>query len=225
MKTSIDIIRHLTDVSPDISEIELAVFSPPKSLQERIEVGNDLQRVVDSAFFIRENYKLPFWDSFNLSLFNKELDDMSFMRGLLFHNKREETFLVPSSAFDEIRSSIEESRYLTFCSRVKLRDGSIKHFLLLDFHIPNANANDRICLAVLKALGLSGFLLDSGKSYHFYGTSLFSEEEIRVILTNALLFAPIIDRAWIAHQLLERCCCLRISRKYSRLPFLVQTMQ
>jgi hypothetical protein len=43
------------------------------------------------------------------------------------------------------------------------------------------------------------------------------------MLAKALLFAPIIDRAWVAHQMIERACGLRISpgKTYSQGPIVV----
>jgi hypothetical protein len=58
-----------------------------------------------------------------------------------------------------------------------------------------------------------GFLVETDKSYHFYGTKLLEEKELVEFLGRALLFAPIVDRAWISHQLIELCCALRISSR------------
>ena len=104
-----------------------------------------------------------------------------------------------------------------------LKTGDIAHLLLLDFHITVSEENGRLCNAILAELNLSGNLFDSGKSYHFISDTLFKEEEFLNVLYNCLLFAPIIDRAWIAHQLIEKSCCLRISKKYNRFPILINT--
>jgi hypothetical protein len=43
------------------------------------------------------------------------------------------------------------------------------------------------------------------------------------MLARALLLAPIIDRAWVAHQLIERACGLRISpgKTYAQPPIVI----
>ncbi len=60
-----------------------------------------------------------------------------------------------------------------------------------------------------------GFLLQSGESYHFYGKGLLDDRALVRFLGQALLLAPVIDRAWIAHQLIEGASALRISKKPS----------
>ena len=65
----------------------------------------------------------------------------------------------------------------------------------------------------LKLLKQPGALLSSGKSYHFYGANLLTDEDLRIFLGRALLFAPITDKTWIAHQLIEGSCALRISSR------------
>ena len=90
---------------------------------------------------------------------------------------------------------------------------------MLDFHIPVSECNLRIVKDVLFELNVvSGYLLNSGESYHFIGDYSINEESLLDFLANALFFAPIIDRAWIGHQILERSCSLRIDKKHGVYP-------
>ncbi len=68
-------------------------------------------------------------------------------------------------------------------------------------------------MTVLKVLGLSGFVLLSAKSYHFYGGELMEEVDLCRFLGKAFLFTPIVDRAWIAHQLMASACAPRVSQR------------
>lgn len=95
-----------------------------------------------------------------------------------------------------------------------MADGSVCHIPMIDFHIPASETNLRVVCDVCEALGLNnGYLLESGVSYHFVGANPVSEEELMRILIDALLFCPIVDGAWICHQLKERSCSLRIDKK------------
>ena len=91
------------------------------------------------------------------------------------------------------------------------QDDKVMHLPMLDFHCRASSDNDALVVAVLKELGLQGYVAKSGRSYHYYGRRLMSEQDLITMLGRALLYSPIIDRAWIAHQLLERSCGLRIS--------------
>jgi hypothetical protein len=83
--------------------------------------------------------------------------------------------------------------------------------------------NDQRVKAVARSLGLHGYIAHSGKSYHFYGSDLMEGDHLMRMLAKALLFAPIVDRAWVAHQLVEKACGLRISpgKTYTQSPVVI----
>ena len=54
-------------------------------------------------------------------------------------------------------------------------------------------------------------VLETSRSYHVIGTHLLNEEEVSRFLSKAILFSPITDHAYIAHQLLEAESALRIT--------------
>ncbi len=101
---------------------------------------------------------------------------------------------------------------LTLLSEVICRDGSRRHLPMIDFHAFKSNPNQRIVEAVAERLFPGGALiLDSGESYHGYGTQLLSDIDFRRFLAGALLFSPIVDRAYVAHQFMEGRCALRLT--------------
>ena len=123
---------------------------------------------------------------------------------------------------------VKNGNMLVLNSRVALEGGESKHIPMLDFHFPVSRANEEVALFIIRNLDvMGGYLLDSGKSYHFYGKSLLTDDELPVFLGRALQFCPIIDRAWVAHQLIERSCGLRISQKPDggQVPVLVQDVE
>ena len=66
--------------------------------------------------------------------------------------------------------------------------------------------------------------LASGESYHFISSAIMSWNELYIVLCKALRFCPIIDRAWISHQLEEQSCSLRINKKNGIMPIVVRVI-
>jgi len=98
-------------------------------------------------------------------------------------------------------------------SEVQLSGGRIGHLPFLDFHCPVAENSLRLVTNVARILFSGpGIILDSGHSYHAVGLNIVDTERLIDILARALLFNPIVDRAYISHQIIERGCALRISR-------------
>ena len=218
--SNIDILVNILNVNPNVSHVKLVFFDGYALIQERMPDSNQTIEILNLALSIREKYRLPFWDSFNVSLFDKPLTDYSILNEILFHNRpRQEKIIHKTQLKEEFKAN--NGSYTTINSEVIMVDGTSAHLALLDFHAPVSEANEKLCCEIVQALGLKGYLLNSGKSYHFYGKKLLLLKEYILLLSKALLFSPIIDRAWISHQLIEESSCLRISPKYDRFPFLV----
>lgn len=222
-QNSIDIIKSLVADVKSIERIQLVEFDSYKLIQNRVEISKELKEVFNSALDLREKYRLPFWDGFNVSLFNKEFKDFEFFKDILFQNHSKKiTTLTRDEAL--MLDDYNLSGYTAISSNVHVNNKDL-HLPLLDFHIPVSPENIEISKNVLKHLGLKGYLLDSGKSYHFIGSMFLDENSFKDILYKALLFTPIIDRAWISHQLIQGYSCLRITKKYERLPIFVAEIE
>jgi len=99
----------------------------------------------------------------------------------------------------------------SLCSQVQLKNGSTKHIPMIDFLCPKSQRSLEVVRRVAARLGAGGgFILESDRSYHFYGSQLLSDWELVRFLASALLFAPVVDQTWIAHQLIDKCCALRL---------------
>lgn len=220
--TTYDIIRELASGNVATS-FNFKTFKSYDLIQDRMRVTSQLKKVFDSALKKRDSYQLPFWDSFNLSLFNSDHDNYDFIKEISFHNPAVSNIKVDSRDVMGFLNKVDRDfDYLTINSTIKDKNGVSKQLILLDFHIPVNLKNQKICKAIIKHLALDGYLLDSGKSFHFFGITPVTRAKLNNVLNKALLYAPIIDRAWITHQLIERSCCLRISKKYDRIPFVVE---
>ena len=67
-----------------------------------------------------------------------------------------------------------------------------------------------------------GFLLNSGKSYHFIGTSMVAESALYGLMGRLIMFNPIVDKSWVAHQLVEGYCALRVTEKDGGIPGVIR---
>lgn len=105
-------------------------------------------------------------------------------------------------------------------SKVKTTDG-IFHIPLLDLDVPvDENGVEKIKEVAL-GLGINhAAVLNSGRSYHFWGLELLSEEEWRKFMYRALLLDRI-DRRWVGHRLIDGQANLRISEKGGYIPTVV----
>lgn len=96
-------------------------------------------------------------------------------------------------------------------SRVSLADGEIKHIPMIDFDCPCSEQNLHRVADTLSDLGQKkGFIIESGRSYHYYGIDLFSEEEWRNFMERCQE-QDIIEREWPLWQLRDGFSVLRLS--------------
>lgn len=112
---------------------------------------------------------------------------------------------------------------IALSSCVEMANGDLAHIPMLDLACANDASGYISAVAALKVLSTPGFLLDSGKSFHFYGKKVLPNNEFFSFLGRAALLTPIIDAPWIAHQLIEGAAALRLSEKeaYAHRPYLV----
>jgi len=215
---AIETVQRLLALHPEISE--LVVFQPNHSppAQQRLGSVAGIQAVFEAGLKLREQLSLPFWDSVLLSCCAVGADVVPILEQALFHNsppKRE--FTVSSTNWSRESLHVEIQRLgagdmLVLSSRVRLANGSDRHIPMLDFHCPASARGDELVVQTAKLIyPAGGYVLRSGQSYHFYGKSLLSETGLFRFLARALLLSPITDRAWIAHQLIEGACGLRVS--------------
>jgi hypothetical protein len=217
-----EVVRLLLDRHRDITLLTLFEPFAAPLLQERLEADSQTSALVAAGLKIRNELGLPFWDSLLTACFGAGASAIPVLDHARFHNlpPRQTTSLKASAwstaAVDKAISGLAAGNMLVLSSRVELRTGECRHIPMMDFHVPPTPQNKELTIHIAKALDpKGGYILNSGKSYHFYGKSLLDARGLPAFLGNALLFCPFIDRAWIAHQLIEGACGLRISEKPS----------
>ncbi len=106
---------------------------------------------------------------------------------------------------------LEEDETLAITSIISCRDGQIRHLPLIDFDCEVNSNNLQMIKDFFKQTIGQGIILESGRSYHGYGTKLLSEKEMITFLGHCLLLLGFIDERYIGHRLLDREMCLRIT--------------
>jgi hypothetical protein len=213
---SIKLIEALLTRHKGIASIDVFEPNPIKRSQDRVKYEPAIRAVFDKGVHLRSSFGFPFWDSVLVSCLNEEHDCSSLLAQATFHNS-------PPRRFSRLHVLHWREQLHEFCaegppgssvvlsSRVELHSGKKQHIPMVDLHIPAGDSNLKLATAVGALFHTQGgYLLDSGQSYHFYGKRLLEESELASFLGRALLLAPLTDRAWIAHQMIEGACGLRI---------------
>ena len=216
--TTIQLLPYIVKANPEILEFTFQRYPPSVMLQDQIpEWEVDEQYMFDFAIRMRNDYHLPFWDGIMMSTFsNSHASERVLMQALRHNQITMFTHIAVKDIAKEFSFPLDN---LALCAEVILRNGEHRHLPMLDFHIPVSPDNIRIAETVCRILELGqGWLIESGESYHFIGLNLYTWQELHDKLCQALLFTPILDKAWISHQLREKTCSLRIGVKHGILP-------
>lgn len=218
--TAVDALSALLELQSEIAA--LAVFEPAQVplAQERLPSDEGSAGIIEAGLAIRRDLGVPFWDAVLLSCFGSGPVAFHILEKALFHNSPpQRLFWVSRSDWSakylaDVVQEVKLGQVLVVSSRARLNDGTFLHLPMIDFRCPISNANQEMSARVAQLLNpLGGYLLKSGQSYHFYGKGLVPEAEFSSFLGRALLLSPIVDRAWVAHQLIEGTCGLRISAR------------
>jgi hypothetical protein len=117
----------------------------------------------------------------------------------------------------DIARNLSENRLLGVCSIVQLAGGRSAHIPMMDFMCTPSRENLDVLAHLIKNLRQGrGFLLQSGRSYHYYGFRLLTEGEWKVFLGKCLLMSGFADDRYIGHQLVDGHCVLRLSSGHSK---------
>lgn len=233
-KTSVHLLQEIVRSCPKISKVQVVPYSYSDNIQNRIELDNQLKAMFSEAMSIRQDLRLPFWDACMTTLstgkFSVPNDFFCEVGRHISHHGKEIVFDREELLDCKVQAYLSgtEKHLICVLSEVILKDDQKLNLPLIDFHCSINPGNQIIVSQICKFLFPKGYVvLESDSSYHCYGLLLVSKEVLIQLLAKALLFSPIIDRAYIAHQLLEKRCSLRISgksEKYSA-PKVVEVFQ
>jgi hypothetical protein len=198
----------------------------------RPTLGSALALIEKEAFQLRETIRVPYWHALMLLA---ERDEVAIPEPVIeavgYHEDHTIHAREPMSA-DDVRSGslrrrlamVPRDAALAILSTVDMPDGTNLHIPMIDFRIEPSESARITARRVCSYMKLSGFLANSGNSYHFYGRELVDAEQHRTHLRRGLLFAPITDQRWLAHELINGESALRISGQ-PQLPLVIEFVQ
>ena len=157
--------------------------------------------------------------------YSHDEDKLSGLEVELFHRKIIKEVYVKNDNELTYRVKQLDAEGFFLNSRVRLFDYVEAHIILVDFSISVSVEHTKVVKESLSYLGIThGYILDSGSSYHFIGSDIVSDSEYKRLLCHAYLLSPITDGRWIAHQLIEGSCNLRVGAKKGHVPTLVEIL-
>lgn len=214
-----DVINSILSLNPCIEALSFHSYSHSVLIQDEIvNWQTEEQNMFEYALALKEHNGIPFWNGIMLSTFNNPNYSKQILKQALRHNSVNGLLFIPR---ESIASSLKSS--YAICSKVRIY-GKVEefHLPLIDFHIPPSSLNLRVVYDVCQNLGVgTGWILNSGESYHFIGNHPILWDDLNTILCKAIVYNPIVDTIWVSHQLREKCCSLRIGEKKGVLPEVV----
>lgn len=223
---TIEVIKELVQHH---REIEMLYFYPLRKqqlLQERVCLSSQEQLMYDKAMQVRAQLHLPFWDCILLTQFDNPTPSPNLLKAAMLHHSNSDAILLPIEGDWYPALSELSLQNIGWNSCVQLRNGEKRHIPLIDFHIPFSEVNTSVVKEALSQLSLEGgYILNSGESYHYIHHTYINQDSLITLLTKALFLNPIIDRLWVAHQLLNQSAMLRIGKKHGIYPQVIYSYE
>ena len=207
----------------NVRAVELRVVERGPSLQGRT-TSQEVAALADAA---RERYTsegVPFWDALmTLALAADSSTRLKVFEQAMYHRSESNGQLDHQIIMESFVSTLESTGYhdnsergiIALTSQMATGAG-LRHLPLLDFRVSPSPAHTEVVTEMLSILGRPGFLVNSGRSYHFYGADVMEPAEYWRFLGGAQLMAPFVDERWIAHQLISGKSALRVSTNMER---------
>src|SRR5262249_27899061 len=149
---------------------------------------------------------IPFWDALLLVARRRQALSPRVLSEVGFHQEQSSKRLVLSRA-EVLNGALREITCdpdpVAVLSRVVV-NGGVRHLPLLDFRCIPEEVNVSTIVDIASQIAPGPFIiLETLRSYHLAGASLLTFEELAAFLGRANLFGPFVDRAYVAHQLID----------------------
>lgn len=223
---SLDIIglnapEAYTEIILSMEEIDsfcLLKYSLPPTVENRAELSKTELFFVEKAKVIRKNNRLSYLEILLELCVDSETLPSGIISALNFHQKHSlDRYWIDRNSLKDgklinLCSNLDINKPLAICSKVKTFDGSVMNIPLLDFHLEKSKKSLELIVEIAKTLLKAPFVvLETNRSYHLVGLILLNDKNALKFLYRSLLYIPIIDHAYVAHQLIEGESTLRIS--------------
>lgn len=219
-QTSYDCLVEIVKRFTEIQLVRIGRVKCPRLVKADGENLDDEERqTVKQGLELRKKFGFPFWDAVLVSSFGHP-PARNLLQAAAYHQSVSNVLSLPRNDFlnGSIRALCEsnfEDEIIVALSEVETTSGDTLHIPMVDFHIPISEENLNIAIEVANKLCEAPFICETDKSYHLISRSLVSNEDLVTFLAKSLFFCPIIDRAYVSHQIIERRCALRIGKSFS----------
>jgi hypothetical protein len=108
----------------------------------------------------------------------------------------------------------ERREALAVYSLFRDKNGRKLHIPMMDFQLKSGSDDGQLNFLQSAVSGIRqkhGIILDSGNSYHYYGSRLLAEDEWRWFMAGCVLLEPLVDVRYISHRLLSGKGALRLT--------------
>jgi hypothetical protein len=203
-------IENIGDFFPHVSAFNFIIYKPSVGVERRID-----KSITSKSVLFGERK----WD-FERQLirnFDQSMSQMELIEKLLSHDTKEPDKLISVNSknvmnwLNDTINSIGSEQAIGIVSKCTTNQGVVSHIPLMDFSCPPTENYERFIVAALNRIGCKrGILVNSGKSFHFYGLELQSSEEWRVFMSYSILLSPFTDVRYIGHRLISDYSILRV---------------
>lgn len=221
---SINVFEAPLPPKPQKRNIQNGSYYDPNPKRPIARTAED-EAILAKALKLREDSKIPFWDAVLIVCQDQQTVPSGLLDAALNHGGAAKSGKSQSvtraqllaGAVKQMCEAKPDSNWIGMTSDVVLTDGSLAHLALLDFRCPITAANRRLVTEITKRLLPGGAaILEAGKVYQAYGRATVPAKSLAPLLGKALLFGNVINQRYVAHQLIDGKCAVRLSAGNSK---------
>lgn len=216
-----EFLRHFDQ----LSTVTFVFYKPAPVFGERLKKIVDPQSAaLNKADQLNREYGIPFWDALLSIEMKSGLLPKEYVGLAILHDAHPDEHSIElrreEVSHDRLRSIVEEAGTdygVALSSRVLKANGEYAHIPMLDFRCECSAHNIKVVKWALAAIGhRAGVIVNSGRSFHFYGLKVLTVPEWLRFISLASLFSPVVDARYLAHRLADGACRLRITQAPGR---------
>ena len=202
---------------PQVTSLFVTPYRNAPDYENRMKGSVRADEILQRSRNRRAEQGTPFWDAVILEAMATGPIDEIILDGALYHQSLGKTLLEVSrrDVLGPGIVAIVEKAGIPYpwamLSRVRAEGGAENHLPMLDFRCSISEVNLVSLQRVAeRLLDCPWVLIESEHSYHLLGASLMGDRELAKFFGTAILLGPLVDRNYVAHQLINGSAALRI---------------
>ncbi len=218
--SAVDVVLYLASIHHQAVNLMFLSYDVFPGLDKRAQkkLAQSELRILKKTYAIRKEHGFAFWDVLLTMSIRDGITPLQLLKECTFHPSSSQARFkklslnnISRQKINSYEKSISGKEMIGLCSLVELPRKKFLHIPMLDFHCLPKKENLMLVKSSLEMIGeKDGMILNSGRSYHYYGRELKTQEEWVDFLGRALLLSPIVDPRYIAHRLIDGWSILRI---------------